>query len=183
MSGALGVRHRRPEVATVAHATPGRLRLRVATPRGQGKLHQLAERLCEMPETSSVRANHAARSVTVSYDPHTVSAGELLERLRHLGVIALDLSDPLEWAETLASEIVPEAEDPTTMPGRLNRRLLVATSGHVDLFRITAGLLLLTAGYQVRMSLLRGVAVPWLRVLTYLLAAGSMWTRRETQEV
>jgi Heavy metal associated domain 2 len=179
---AAGIAARQPAVATVAHTTPGRLRIRLQMPRGQGKLHQVASELDAVPGTETVRANHTARSVTVTYDPHQVSASALLDRLCRLGVVALDLADPMEWAETLAEEVVPEAENPTSLPGRLNRQLLLATAGKVDLFRITVALLLLTAGYQVRVSLLRGNGVPWLRVLTYLLAAASIWTRRQTAE-
>lgn len=173
---------REPTVATVAHTTTGRMRVKLAAPRGQGKLHQVASALDAMPGTRTVRANHTARSVTVTYDPHEVSARALVDRLCHLGVVAMDLADPMEWAETLAEEVVPEAENPTTLAGQFNRRLLVATDGKVDLFRITVALLLLTAGYQVRVSLLRGAGVPWLRVLTYLLAAMSIWTRRQGPE-
>jgi hypothetical protein len=52
----------------VAHAARSRLRLRIDTPRGQGDLTRLAEELEQMPDTRQVRANHAARSVTVAYD-------------------------------------------------------------------------------------------------------------------
>jgi hypothetical protein len=135
-----------------------------------------------MPGTETVRSNHTARSVTVTYDPQQLSAAAILDRLRRVGTVALDLADPMEWAETLAEEVVPEAENPATLPGRLNRQLLLASAGKVDLFRITVALLLLTAGFQVRASLLRGAGVPWARVLTYLLAAASIWTRRQTAE-
>jgi len=182
MSAAAGAVAREPTLATVAHSTEGRIRVKLAVPRGQGKLHQVASALDAMPGTRTVRANHTARSVTVTYDPHEVSAADLVDRLCRLGVMAMDLADPMEWAETLAEEVVPQAENPTTLAGRLNRGLLLATDGKVDLFRITVALLLVTAAYQVRMSLLRGAGVPWLRVLTYLLAAASIWTRRQGPE-
>jgi len=153
--------------------------VKIDAPPGQGKLHRLAAELQQMPDTVSVQANHAARSVTVTYDPREVSAAALLDRLHRLGLIVLDLSDPMEWAEMLAEEVVPEAKDPRTLPGRLNRALLLASAGKVDLFRLTAGLLMVTAGVQVRRALLRGAAIPWLRLLSYLLAAASIWTHRK----
>jgi hypothetical protein len=171
-------RQQRPPRARVAHAVRGRLRVKIDAPPGRGKLHQLAAQLREMPDALAVHANHSARSVTVTYDPHQVSAPALLERLCRLGLVALDLIDPAEWAEMLAEEVVPQAEDAQTLPGRVNRELLLTTRGRVDLFRLTVGLLLVTAGIQVRRALLRGDAIPWLRVLTYLLAAASIWTRR-----
>jgi hypothetical protein len=163
--------------ARVMHSTPGRIRVRIDAPRGQGRLQRLAEELNRMPDTRTVRANHTARSVTVTFDRQLCSAPTLLERLQELGMIALDLADPEEWAETLVEEVVPQAEDPTTLPGWFNRELLWASAGNLDLFRLTVGLLLLTAGMQLRAGLLRGEGIPWLRVLTYLLAAASIWTR------
>jgi hypothetical protein len=172
-----------PPRATVAHALRGRLRVKIDAPAGQGKLHRLAAELREMPATLDVQANHRARSVTVTYDPHQVSAAGLLERLHQLGLIALNITNPMEWGEMLAEEVVPEAKDPRTLPGRLNRELLLVSAGKLDVFRLTVGLLIVTAGLQVRRSLLLGEAIPWLRVLTYLLAASSIWTRRQTVPV
>jgi len=163
--------------AKVAHAVPGRLRVRIDTPPGQGKLGHLAAELERMPDTQRVRANHTARSVTVTYDPSQVSAPDLLDRLHQLGLIALDLADPHEWPAVLASEVIPLAEDPTTVAGGLNRGLMSVTHGNLDLFRLTVALLLGSAGLQVRGSLLRGEGIPWLRVLTYILAASSIWSR------
>lgn len=163
----------------MAHTVPGRLRVRIDAPRGQGKLRQLADTLRQMPETDSVRANHAARSVTVTFDPRQISVCVLLDRLHDLGLIALELTDPREWGDLLAEQVVPRAEDPATVPGRLNEELLALSGGRLDLFRVTAALLLLSAGLMVRGALLRGEAIPWLRVLTYLLAAASIWTRHQ----
>jgi hypothetical protein len=164
--------------AQVAHAVPGRLRVRIDAPRGQGKLHRLEDELNRMPDTADVRANHAARSVTVTFNPLQTSPNSLLDRLQEIGLIALNFADPAEWGEALVEEVLPRAEDPATLPGRLNQELLTATAGHLDLFRIAVGLLLLSAGFQVRGALLRGEAIPWLRVTAYLLAATSIWTRR-----
>jgi hypothetical protein len=166
--------------ATVAHSLRGRLRVKIDAPPGQGKLHRLAQELRDTPATMDVQANHRARSVTVTYDPRQTSAAALLDRLHRLGLIAIDITDPLEWAEMLAEEVVPEARDPHTLPGRLNRELLMVSAGKLDVFRLTVGLLLLTVALQVRRALLQGEPIPWLRVLTYLLAASSIWTRRRT---
>src|SRR5437868_1123505 len=103
-----------------------------------------------MPDTLAVHANHQARSVTVTYDPRQVSAPALVERLCRLGLVVLEMMDPNEWAEMLAEQIVPQAEDTQTLPGRVNRELLLATAGKLDLFRLTVGLLLVTAGIQVQ---------------------------------
>jgi hypothetical protein len=167
-----------PPHARVAHATRGRLRVKIEASPGRGEIHQLASELREMPDTLAVRANHRARSVTVTYDPNRVTAPVLLERLCRLGLVALDLTDPGDWAEMLAEQVVPRAEDPQTLPGRLNLELLLASRGTVDMFRLTVALLLVTAGIQVRRALLRGDAIPWMRVLAYMLAAASLWTSR-----
>ncbi len=167
-----------PVRARVAHTAPGRLRVRVNAPRGQGKLRQVAEELRRLPETETVRANHTARSVTVTYDPYRVSFASLLERLQELGLIALDLTDPMEWGELLAENVVPRAEDPASLPGRINHGLRQLTNGTLDLPRLTAAVLLVTAGLQVRAALLQGSTIPWVRVLTYLLAALTIGSRR-----
>jgi hypothetical protein len=165
--------------ARVAHAAPGRLRVRIDAPRGQGKLGRLAEELNRMPDTHTVRTNHAARSVTVTYDPHEVSGSELLERLCDIGLLALDLANPDELSEALLEKVVPLAEDPTSVPGRFNVKLLQASLGAVDLFRVTVAILVVSAGLSIRGALLRGQPIPWMRILTYLLAATSIWTRHQ----
>src|SRR5947208_802680 len=63
------------------------------------------------------------------------------------------------------------AHDPATFSGRLNQELLTVSAGQIDPFRALAGLLLLGAGIDAGLSLARGAAIPWLRVLSYLLAA------------
>jgi hypothetical protein len=168
--------------AQVAHAVPGRIRVRIDAPRGEGKLHRLAEELKRMPATQSVRANHAARSVTVTFDPKQVSSSRLLADLQELGPIALNLANPAEWGEVLVQEVLPRAEDPRTLSGRLNQGLLAATGGHLDLFRIAVGLLLLSAGLSVRGALMRGEAIPWARIIAYLVAAASIWSRPPQSE-
>jgi hypothetical protein len=171
----------KPTHARVVHTAPGRLRVRIDSPRGQGRLRQLANVLQEMPETEAVRPNHAARSVTVTYNPRIVSPTTLLDRLQEVCSLAFNLVDPLEWPEALVEDVVPRAEDPSTLAGQLNRQLLEATLGKLDLFRVAVGLLLLSVGFQVRGSFVRGEPVPWLRVVTYLLAAASIWTRHRDE--
>jgi copper chaperone CopZ len=156
------------------------MRVKIDAPRGHGKLHRVEEELRQMPATLDVQANHRARSVTVTYDPRQVSAAAMLEQLHRLGLIALDITNPIEWGEMLAENVVPEAKDPNTLPGRLNQELLLTTGGKLDLFRLTTGLLLVSVGIQVRQALLRGDAIPWMRVLTYSLAAASIWSRRKS---
>jgi hypothetical protein len=166
----------------LASTTPGRLRLRIDAPRGQGRLGRLAEELERMPETRRVRANHAARSVAVRYDPSQASALSLLTRLEQLGLGVMDLADPSEWPELLVERVVPMARDPQSVPGQLNQRLRIATAGALDLFQLTVAVLVMSAGLQLRGALLRGQPVPWLRVLAYLLTAASIWTRHRQGE-
>jgi hypothetical protein len=166
-----------PTRAKVVSAGPGRIRVRIDAPRGQGKLHQLEEQLNRLPETRAVRANHLARSVTVTYDPAQASAPSLLDHLQRLGLLVLDLADPEEWGEMLIEHVVPHTQDPATLPGRLNRQLLLSSAGRINLVHVSVGLLLVTAALQVRGALARGHAIPWLRVVTYLLAAASIWNR------
>jgi hypothetical protein len=170
-----------PTPARVVHAAPGRLRVRIDSPRGEGRLHQLANVLEQMPDTRAVRPNHAARSVTVTFDPRTVSRSTLLDRLQEVCSVAFNLMDLSEWPEALVERVVPRAEDPSSLAGRLNQQLLQATVGKVDLFRVAVGLLLLSAGFQVRGAVIRSQPVPWLRVVTYLLAAASIWTRHREE--
>jgi hypothetical protein len=165
--------------ARVAHTAPGRLRVRIDSPRGKGRLGRLAQELERMPDTHEVRANHAARSVTVTFDPHAVSSHELLQRLSDFGLLVLDLADPEELTDALMGQVVPLAEDAATVPGRVNRELVRATLGAVDLFRVTVAVLVVSAGLSVRAALLRGQPIPWMRILTYVLAAVSIWTRHQ----
>jgi hypothetical protein len=153
------------------------LRVRLHAPHEPGHLHRLAAELERIAHTRTVRANHAARSVTVTFDPLQVSAPALLDHLCTLGLVALDLSDPVEWGELLATEWVPRAEDPATLLGQINQELRAASAGRLDLFRVATGLLLLLTGMEVRGALARGEAISWLRALAYLLAVASIWSR------
>jgi hypothetical protein len=130
-----------------------------------------------------VRANHVARSVTITFDADRVSVTDLLGQLQAIGTVALDLADPREWPRLLAQEVVPLAEDPSSFPGRLSRELSAVTEGRLDLSRLTALVLASSAVLQLRGALLRGEVVPWLRMLAYVIAAVSLWQRhRETVE-
>jgi len=102
--------------AKVAHAFPGRLRVRIDTPPGQGKLGHLAEELARMPDTQEVYANHTARSVTVTYDPSQVSAPDLLDRLHQLGLIVLDLADPTSGRRCWRQRLFHSPRTPPPFP-------------------------------------------------------------------
>jgi hypothetical protein len=63
--------------------------------------------------------------------------------------------------------------------GQIHRELHEATGGRITMVHVTIGLLLLSAGAQVRGAFMQGHGIPWLRVLTYLLAVASIWTRHQ----
>jgi hypothetical protein len=164
-----------PLPVRLAHSALGRLRIRVQAPPGRGLLHHLAEELKAMPDTQIVHANRTARSVTVTYDPAVVSAPVLLQRLCTLGLIAVEGCNPAKLTEFFLAELEPGAHDPATFVGRLNNEMLTASAGRVDVFRALTGVLLLVAGIDAAISLARGVGVPWVRMLSFLLAAATTY--------
>jgi hypothetical protein len=155
----------------VVHVAPGRMRIRINTPQGQGHLHRLKDELHRMPETQSVRANHTARSVTVSYDPDSASVPALVGRLCTLGVAALHSDPAAGLTELVLDKMSVRVHDPTTYSGRMNRKLMTASKGQVDLFRTLSWLLVLGATLDAGFALSRGTAIMWRRIAAFLLAA------------
>ena len=137
----------------------------------------MADELKRLPHTVTTRANHVARSVTVTFDPGRTSALLVIERLCNVGLIAVELADPEEWGLVLAEELVPRVADAATLPGRVDRGLRAVSGGRLDLIRVVAALLLLMSGLEACAALIRGGALPWLRALTYLLSALSLGSR------
>ena len=80
--------------AQLAHHIPERLRVRL--PRGNRRSHvmeRLKEDLLTQPGVQAVETNHAAGSVTVSYDPQQYSNTGMLGLLEDLGVIVSTVFD------------------------------------------------------------------------------------------
>ena len=77
--------HHRVELA---HHIPGRLRVRL--PRGDHRspvMERLQQDLLAQPGVDAVDVNHAAGSVTVSYDPHQHSDSGIVGLLEDLDVV------------------------------------------------------------------------------------------------
>jgi hypothetical protein len=150
--------------------------------RGAGHLDRLARMLRRLPHVHTVRANHTARTVTVTFDPQYLTGPRLIERLCHLGLAVAELAEPAGWGALVAERVAPRVTNPATLSGRAHLKLLAATGGRVHLVRAVAGLLVLVAALDGRAALLRGAGIPWTRVLTYLSVAAALWTRSPEAE-
>jgi hypothetical protein len=164
---------------SIAHAAHGRLRLRIHARRGGGHLDRLAGLLQQLPDVSTVRVNHAARTVTVTFDPRYLSGPRLVEQLCELGLTIAALAEG-EWGLVVASRIGTDVANPATPPGRAHLKLLAMSGGRLHLVRVVAFLLVLAAALAGRAALLRGASIPWVRVLTYLSLAASLWAGSQT---
>jgi hypothetical protein len=158
----------------LAHAAHGRLRIRVNHPPGSGHLHQLAGELAAIPEIQRVIANHRARSVTIHYDPAGASTPSLVQHLTRLGLDAFGSGHSAGLTEFFVEALGPRFHSPRTLSGRLNRKLWDSSTGQFDLFRALTWLLVLAMGIDGGVALARGAAIPWGRLLSYLLAATAM---------
>jgi copper chaperone CopZ len=148
----------------VAHASPGRLRLKVQRELLEnGLLHEAEPALNGVTGVYEVRANPLAGSILVRYDSNTVGLAELLGAVNRAGLT-----------------IVPEADTPVEQPlqdrstlsraiGNLfqgaDQRMAKSTSGTIDLRTLVpVGL----AALAVREALMgRLGAVPWYTLLWY----------------
>jgi hypothetical protein len=74
------------EIGTVVHATPGRVRLRVAQPyRTTGTYRQIESLLGTLSGIEGVEITPRTGSVLISYDPTTLDDASLLEMATALG--------------------------------------------------------------------------------------------------
>jgi hypothetical protein len=160
----------------LAHAAHGRLRVRIDLPPGSGNLHDLAGELAAIPEILRVSANHRARSVTIHYDPAAAATPSLVQHLCTLGLDTFGSRHAPGVTGFLVEALGPRFRDHRTLSGRLNRKLWASSSGQVDLFRVLAWLLVLAVGVDAGVAVARGVAIPWGRLFSYLLAATAIRT-------
>ena len=170
-----------PQVS-IAHAAHGRLRLRIHAGRGGGHLDRLAGLLHRLPDVSVVRVNHAARTVTVTFDHGALTGPRLVEKLCNLGLTVAALAEG-EWGLVVASRVGTDVANPATPPGRAHLMLLALSGGRLHLVRVIAGLLVLAAALDGRTALLRGAGLPWVRVMTYLSMAASLLAGRTSSSL
>jgi hypothetical protein len=130
--------------------------------------------LHHLPHIDGVHVNHAARSVTLVFDPRTVTGPRLVQQLCDLGLTIAALAEG-GVGLVVAGRVGADVANPATPPGRAHVKLMAASGGRLNLVRMVAGLLLLVAALDGRSALLRGAGFPWVRVLTYLSVAASLW--------
>jgi heavy-metal-associated domain-containing protein len=146
--------------ARVAHALPGRLRLRFD--RGGAAAEALEPLLAQLREQRGVRAarfNAASQSIVVEYDPAAVTEAVLLRRLP----VAERAGPPSRAAQAPSSAA---AEAVIRRWWEADRSLARATANRVDLRTLVPLALALLA---VRQLLLAGEleAAPWHALLWY----------------
>jgi hypothetical protein len=167
---------------SVTHATHGRLRLKIHARHGGGHLDFVAGLLQRLPHVDTVRVNQHSRSVALTFDPRYVTGPILVERLCRLGLTAVEITEPVGWVPLVVERLAPRVKNPATLSGRAHQKLLAASGGRLNLVRVVAGLLVLAALLDGRAALVRGVGLPWVRLLTYLSVAASLWAGSHTAE-
>jgi hypothetical protein len=124
----------------LVHATPGRIRLKVARAReDQALANQLHQRLVSLPGVQSVTVNSLTGSVLIRYQAEGVDPQDLqrtfAEPLSALfpGGPPVDFSSRSPEAGGLASQISPLGEQIRTFFGTLNTNVSHLTKGSADL--------------------------------------------------
>jgi Heavy metal associated domain 2 len=125
----------------IVHATPGRIRLRVAQAReNQALAHQLQQRLVSLPGVHSVSVNSLTGSVLIFYQVNGVDPHEFQRAFAEpLGVLfpGLPPVDLTSWsppvANGLVSQVSPLSEQVRAFFSGLNTNVDQLTSGSADL--------------------------------------------------
>src|SRR5262249_8891781 len=127
---------------TVAHAMPGRLRLKVAGIRGNPDLAaDLQQRLVAIPAVQNVEVNTVTSSVIIGYDAAALTTDDSFRTLAtslatvfpSVDLSQVDLSELLSANGTKAATTPVIATSIRTFFAKLNEDIDVATGGTADL--------------------------------------------------
>ena len=141
----------------VAHAMPGRLRLRLPLP---AQTSHLLDVVRSVPGVTACIWNDHTRSLLVHYRPEETTSDAIIDAVaNHAGVVAPHEDRPTESDETPVAEVI------SSSVGRLNTKIVRATARRLDL-----GVLVpLALGAWALRQLLRSEVAPlsWSSALWY----------------
>ena len=148
-----------PHTLTVAHALPGRLRVRLPS---HADVEGLATAVAAFDGVTDCTWSPRTRGLLVRYDPHATSAATIVDGVAaHAGVEAPDTSGTAEGP----APVPPLGVVVPAMFAEANRSVARATRGAIDL---GSGIPLLLMGWAA-LELVRGRAAPlaWSSALWY----------------
>ncbi len=138
----------------VVHASPGRVRIRVAQATLDSEaFHLTREALMGLPGVRGVRTNPLARSLVVTYDPQALAFPDLLALAARAGVTISGQEGATEGKPGNLNEAV------TTVFDRADRRMAELTRGSADLRTLVPLSLGVLAAREVMAG--RLAAAPW----------------------
>jgi len=109
----------------VAHAMPGRIRLRLPVP---AQTSDLVEVVSATAGVTDCAWNERTRGLLVHYRPEETTSGAIIEAIvAHAGVAAPDHDGAADGAQTPVAEVI------TSTVTQLNGRVVRATGGRLDL--------------------------------------------------
>jgi Heavy metal associated domain 2 len=109
----------------IAHAMPGRLRLRLPAP---AQTSQLLDVVRAVPGVTACIWNDHTRSLLVHYRPEETTSDAIIDTVAdHAGVVAPHEDRPSEGDETPVAEVITSSLD------RLNTKVVRATAGKLNL--------------------------------------------------
>jgi hypothetical protein len=164
--------------ATVVHAIPGRVRVRLERSlRSAELLRDLVEALSEVEGVRRVQANPATGSLLLLYDPELLTLDQLLLAADAANIAVVLPGDQSHQPEP--DDLTPLARGINSAFGRLNRALFAFTGGKLDVrtvlpLGLAAGSLrqIARSGGNVR-------AVPWYVLLWYSFEVFTKFNTRE----
>lgn len=162
---------------TVAHAMPGRLRLKVAGIRSTPDLAKdLHQRLAAIPAVQNVVVNTVTNSVIIHYDPAALTTDDSFRTLAislatvfpGVDLSQVDLSELLSANGTMAATTPVIATSIRTFFAKLNENIDAATGGSADL-KTLLPLLLFGLGIRSLLKTDKPLAPTWYDFLWFAL--------------
>ena len=145
--------------AEILSQTPGRIRIKVASsPHQIEQIDLIVVDLKNQLEIERVRTNFHSGTITIFYNPQSINAVNILNRLTNLGLV---FSDKLKKSSSYSPQYSIATVEVTKVTKNLNQRIRHTTKGLVDLsfliplsFGLLAWRQLMVKGWQLEI-------IPW----------------------
>ena len=145
--------------AEILSQTPGRIRIKIASsPHRIEQINLIVIDLKNQLEIERIRTNFHIGTITIFYNPKSINAINILNRLTNLGLV---FSDKLKNSSTDSPKYSMATVEVTKVTKNLNQRIRQNTKGLVDLsfliplsFGLLAWRQLMVKGWQLKI-------IPW----------------------
>lgn len=170
------MQHQRDRTATVVHAIPGRVRVRLdRSLRSAETMQTLAGLLAQIEGVRQVRVNPSTGSVLLEYDPQQVNLEQLYLAANAAKVTLVMPGTPNESGP---QDMTPLAKRINSTFGRLDRTVYDFSGGRIDVKTLFPLGLAAAAVRQIATSGGNVAAAPWYVLLWYSFDTFTRYNRR-----